>query len=29
LLQKNMDTIRKSYEIASAWAESRKPAVAV
>ena len=28
LLQKNMDTIRKSYEIASAWAESQKVAVA-
>lgn len=24
LLQKNMDTIRKSYELASAWAESQK-----
>ncbi len=28
LLKKNMDTIRKSYEIASAWAESEKIAVA-
>lgn len=29
LLQKNMATIRKSYEIASVWAESEKLAVAV
>jgi pyruvate ferredoxin oxidoreductase gamma subunit len=29
LLQKNMDTIRKSYELAAAWAESHKFAVAV
>ena len=29
LLQKNMSTIKKSYELASAWAESRKLAVAV
>ncbi len=29
LLKKNMDTIRKSYELASAWAESEKLAVAV
>lgn len=28
LLQKNMDTIRKSYQIAAAWAESQKVAVA-
>ncbi|MCI0530072.1 MAG: 2-oxoacid:acceptor oxidoreductase family protein, partial [Nitrospira sp.] len=28
LLQKNMDTIRKSYQIASAWAESQKVAMA-
>jgi pyruvate ferredoxin oxidoreductase gamma subunit len=28
LLQKNMSTIRKSYEIAAAWAESQKVAVA-
>ncbi len=28
LLQKNMATIRKSYEIAAAWAESQKVAVA-
>ena len=29
LLQKNMATIRKSYEIAAAWAESQKVVVAV
>lgn len=29
LLQKNMDTIRKSYELAVAWAESNQYAVAV
>jgi pyruvate ferredoxin oxidoreductase gamma subunit len=29
LLQKNMATIKRSYELASAWAESRKLAVAV
>ena len=29
LLQKNMDTIRKSYELAVAWAESHQYAVAV
>ena len=29
LLKKNMDTIRKSYEVAAAWAESRKQAVGV
>ncbi|MEK6683045.1 MAG: 2-oxoacid:acceptor oxidoreductase family protein, partial [Nitrospirota bacterium] len=29
LLQKNMATIKKSYELASAWAESRKLTVAV
>jgi pyruvate ferredoxin oxidoreductase gamma subunit len=28
LLQKNMATIRKSYELASAWAESEKVAAA-
>jgi pyruvate ferredoxin oxidoreductase gamma subunit len=29
LLQKNMDTIRKSYELASAWAEANKLVAAV
>jgi len=29
LLQKNMDTIRKSYALATVWAENRKLAVAV
>jgi pyruvate ferredoxin oxidoreductase gamma subunit len=29
LLQKNMDTIRKSYALAASWAESQKLAVAV
>jgi len=28
LLKKNMDTIRKSYEVASLWAESMRPAMA-
>ena len=29
LLEKNMATIRKSYELASAWAEDKQLAVAV